>query len=73
MQDFLWNAWYPAAWSREVSRSLIQRRLLGRLIVLYRRERRRRRRPRRRLPALAWRRCRSAGSRATPSNAAITA
>lgn len=38
MQDFLWNAWYPAAWSREVSRSLIQRRLLGRLIVLYRRE-----------------------------------
>lgn len=33
---FLWNAWYPAAWSHEVSRTLLARTLLGTAIVLYR-------------------------------------
>lgn len=38
MDDFVWNAWYPAAWSRDISRTLTQRRILGRRLVLYRRE-----------------------------------
>lgn len=38
MGEFARNAWYPAAWSRELSRNLIQRRVLGRLVVLYRKE-----------------------------------
>jgi vanillate O-demethylase monooxygenase subunit len=38
MAEFVRNAWYPAAWSRDVSRALTQRRILGRLVVLYRTE-----------------------------------
>ena len=38
MEDFVWNAWYPAAWSRDLKRDLTQRRILGRLVVLYRKE-----------------------------------
>lgn len=37
-KDFVLNAWYPAAWSRDISRTLAQRRVLGRLLVLYRLE-----------------------------------
>ncbi len=36
MDGFVKNAWYPAAWSRDISRSLIQRRICGQLVVLYR-------------------------------------
>ncbi|MFA6265349.1 MAG: aromatic ring-hydroxylating dioxygenase subunit alpha [Pseudolabrys sp.] len=38
MDEFALNAWYPAAWARDISRSLTQRRILGRLLVLYRKE-----------------------------------
>ncbi len=36
MSDFVRNAWYPAAWSRDVSAALTSRRILGERIVLYR-------------------------------------
>jgi phenylpropionate dioxygenase-like ring-hydroxylating dioxygenase large terminal subunit len=36
MDEFVRNAWYPAAWSRDVARALTARRILGRRIVLYR-------------------------------------
>ena len=36
MDEFVRNAWYPAAWSRDISRNLEQRRILGELVVLYR-------------------------------------
>ena len=36
MGEFVRNAWYPAAWSRDISRKLEQRRILGELVVLYR-------------------------------------
>jgi vanillate O-demethylase monooxygenase subunit len=36
MDGFVRNAWYPAAWSREVSRQPTQRRIVGQLVVLYR-------------------------------------
>jgi phenylpropionate dioxygenase-like ring-hydroxylating dioxygenase large terminal subunit len=35
---FLRNAWYMAAWSAEVGATLLRRRILGRAIVLFRRE-----------------------------------
>lgn len=38
MSDFLLNAWYVAAWSGEVGRSLLGRRLLDTPVVLYRTE-----------------------------------
>jgi phenylpropionate dioxygenase-like ring-hydroxylating dioxygenase large terminal subunit len=36
MADFVRNAWYPAAWSRDIGRELIARRILGDDVVLYR-------------------------------------
>jgi phenylpropionate dioxygenase-like ring-hydroxylating dioxygenase large terminal subunit len=36
MGDYVRNAWYPAAWSRDIGRELISRRILGDDIVLYR-------------------------------------
>ncbi len=36
MADFVRNAWYPAAWSRDIGRQLIARRILGDDVVLYR-------------------------------------
>jgi phenylpropionate dioxygenase-like ring-hydroxylating dioxygenase large terminal subunit len=36
MGDYVRNAWYPAAWSRDVSRELTSRRILGQRVVLYR-------------------------------------
>lgn len=38
MSGFVRNAWYPAAWSREVGRSLITRKILGDDVVLYRKQ-----------------------------------
>jgi phenylpropionate dioxygenase-like ring-hydroxylating dioxygenase large terminal subunit len=36
MGDYVRNAWYPAAWSRDIARELISRRILEQEIVLYR-------------------------------------
>jgi phenylpropionate dioxygenase-like ring-hydroxylating dioxygenase large terminal subunit len=36
MGDYVRNAWYPAAWSRDIGRELISRHILGDDIVLYR-------------------------------------
>jgi vanillate O-demethylase monooxygenase subunit len=36
LDSFVRNAWYPAAWSREVVHELTQRRILGDLVCLYR-------------------------------------
>lgn len=36
MGDYVRNAWYPAAWSRDIGRALISRRILGDEVVLYR-------------------------------------
>jgi vanillate O-demethylase monooxygenase subunit len=36
MADYARNAWYPAAWSRDIARTLISRRILEQEIVLYR-------------------------------------
>ena len=36
MDEFIRNAWYPVTWSRDISQSLTQRRILGQLVVLYR-------------------------------------
>jgi phenylpropionate dioxygenase-like ring-hydroxylating dioxygenase large terminal subunit len=36
MGDYVRNAWYPAAWSRDISRELTTRRILGQRVVLYR-------------------------------------
>jgi phenylpropionate dioxygenase-like ring-hydroxylating dioxygenase large terminal subunit len=36
MGDYVRNAWYPAAWSRDIGRELISRRILGDDVVLYR-------------------------------------
>src|ERR1700730_7109914 len=36
MGEFVRNAWYPAAWSRDVAYSLTARRILGQRVVLYR-------------------------------------
>lgn len=38
MSEFIRNAWYPAAWSRDLSRALTPRRILGQRVVLYRKE-----------------------------------
>ena len=38
MANFIRNAWYPAAWSRDVGRSLAARRILEEDVVLYRTE-----------------------------------
>lgn len=38
MGDYARNAWYPAAWSRDIGRSLSKRRILGDDVVLYRKE-----------------------------------
>jgi phenylpropionate dioxygenase-like ring-hydroxylating dioxygenase large terminal subunit len=38
MAKFIRNAWYVAAWSKEVGRSLFKRRLLGEPVLLYRKE-----------------------------------
>ena len=35
---FLFNEWYVAAWDHEVSRDLINRKILGKEIVLYRKQ-----------------------------------
>jgi phenylpropionate dioxygenase-like ring-hydroxylating dioxygenase large terminal subunit len=36
MDTFVRNAWYPAAWSRDVGRGLVERRILNEQVVLYR-------------------------------------
>jgi len=36
MADYVRNAWYPAAWSRDIARTLISRRVLEQEMVLYR-------------------------------------
>src|SRR6516225_12197826 len=36
MADYVRNAWYPAAWSRDIARTLISRRVLEQEVVLYR-------------------------------------
>ena len=36
MDDYVRNAWYPAAWSRDVVHALTPRRILGQCVVLYR-------------------------------------
>jgi vanillate O-demethylase monooxygenase subunit len=36
MGEYVRNAWYPAAWSRDVKRELISRRILEEDVVLYR-------------------------------------
>jgi phenylpropionate dioxygenase-like ring-hydroxylating dioxygenase large terminal subunit len=36
MADFVRNAWYPAAWTRDIGRSLTSRKILGEGAVLYR-------------------------------------
>src|SRR5262249_42566207 len=36
MAEYVRNAWYPAAWSRDIGRALIRRRILGEPVVLYR-------------------------------------
>jgi phenylpropionate dioxygenase-like ring-hydroxylating dioxygenase large terminal subunit len=36
MADYVRNAWYPAAWSRDIARTLISRRILEQEVVLYR-------------------------------------
>ena len=36
MPEYVRNAWYPAAWSRDVAPTLIKRRILGEDVVLYR-------------------------------------
>lgn len=36
MSDYVRNAWYPAAWSRDVRTELTSRRILGERVVLYR-------------------------------------
>ena len=38
MAQFVRNAWYPAAWTRDVGRSLTTRKILGSEVVLYRKE-----------------------------------
>lgn len=38
MGAFVRNAWYPAAWSRDIGRSLTHRKILGDRVVLYRLE-----------------------------------
>ncbi len=38
MTDFVLNAWYAAAWSHELGRSLLARRLVDKSVVLYRTE-----------------------------------
>lgn len=38
MTTFVKNAWYVAAWSQDVGRSLLPRTLLGKQVLLYRRE-----------------------------------
>ena len=38
MTTFIRNAWYVAAWSKEVGRSLFKRRILGEPVVLYRKQ-----------------------------------
>ncbi|MBV8848556.1 MAG: aromatic ring-hydroxylating dioxygenase subunit alpha [Methylobacteriaceae bacterium] len=38
MGTYLRNAWYPAAWSRDIGRALMKRRLLEEDVVLYRTE-----------------------------------
>lgn len=38
MTGFVRNAWYPAAWSRDVGRTLIHREILGDPVVLYRKQ-----------------------------------
>ena len=38
MSIFVKNAWYVAAWSKEVGRALFKRRILGEPVVLYRKE-----------------------------------
>ena len=38
MSRFARNAWYPAGWGRDVSRAPTQRKILGELVVLYRKE-----------------------------------
>ena len=35
---YLANAWYMAAWSEEIGASLLHRRILGKAILLYRKE-----------------------------------
>jgi len=36
MDEYVHNAWYPAAWSRDVVHALTPRRILGQCVVLYR-------------------------------------
>ncbi len=36
MGDYVRNAWYPAAWSRDIARELTSRRILEQQVVLYR-------------------------------------
>jgi vanillate O-demethylase monooxygenase subunit len=36
MDEFVRNAWYPAAWSRDIAAALTPRRILGEQVVLYR-------------------------------------
>jgi len=38
MANFVQNAWYPAAWARDVGRSLTSRTILGDDVVLYRKQ-----------------------------------
>lgn len=38
MTTFIKNAWYVAAWSSEIGRSLFKRRILGEPVVMYRKE-----------------------------------
>ena len=38
MTTFIRNAWYVAAWSKEIGRSLFKRRILGEPVVLYRKQ-----------------------------------
>jgi vanillate O-demethylase monooxygenase subunit len=38
MANFVRNAWYPAAWSRDIGRSLTSREILGDPVVLYRKQ-----------------------------------
>jgi len=38
MSDYIRNAWYVAAWTKDIGRQLVSRRILGEPIVFYRRE-----------------------------------
>jgi len=38
MAKFVRNAWYPAAWTRDIGRSLTSRTILGENVVLYRKQ-----------------------------------